>query len=228
MLAFRQAVLRFIARELASYALHGVLGPMRGRKAAPRDGAAPTILFIHGHGGGAGAFLPLERALRRRGFGRFASYDYWARGSVDELAAALARHVTENVPGPLHVIGHSLGGLIARVWLQEHGGRGRAVSLTTLSSPHGGVAVPAAGMLPVVRELLPGSPLLARLEVSSAALDGLPCLSVISSNDHFVRPWTRASFARARVERVEHVGHVGVLFSGAVADLVAGHLRAAL
>jgi hypothetical protein len=58
-------------------------------------------------------------------------------------------------------------------------------------------------------------------------LDGLPCLSVISARDHFVRPWQRASFGAARVVPIAHAGHVGVLFSKEVAGIVSEHLRAA-
>jgi triacylglycerol esterase/lipase EstA (alpha/beta hydrolase family) len=124
------------------------------------------------------------------------------------------------------VVGHSLGGVIARLWLQELGGRARAVSFTTLSSPHQGLAgVPAAGLVPVIRDLLPGSPTLARLEQGAAALDGLPCLSLVSSRDHFVRPWQRAGFAGARLQPVAEAGHVGLLFSKEVAGLIADHLE---
>lgn len=220
---------RFIATELASYALHGVLGPLRARRpsGAP-DTDAPMVLFVHGHGGGPGAFLLLERLLRERGFTRFAAFGYRSSGTVTELARALGDYVaTLPADAPLHIVGHSLGGVIARLYLQTCGGRARARSFTTLSSPHQGLlAIPGARVLPVIRDLLPGSPVLARLEETAGELDGLPCLSIVSSRDHFVRPWQRASFAGARVVPVGHAGHVGLLFSREVAGLVADHLLA--
>lgn len=213
----------FVAREVAAYALHGVLGPF-ARRASPEPASGRAVLFVHGHGGGPGAFMLLERALRRRGFERFLSFSYRSSGSVPALAEELERHVHGAGEGDLHVVGHSLGGILARTWLQELGGRARARSFTTLSSPHQGLAAGVARALPVVRELVLGSPLLRRLEEGAAALDGLPCLSIVSSRDHFVRPWQKAAFANARVVPVAHAGHVGVLFSERVADLVAGHL----
>lgn len=217
-------IVRFVARELGAYALHGALGAL-GRR--PRlEGAGPTLLFLHGHGGGAGVFAPLERALALRGHQRFVSWDYRSRGTIDGLAADLARAVRVAGLRDVHVIGHSLGGIIARVWLQELGGLEVARSLVTLSTPHRGLApIPGARALPLVREIVPGSPLLQRLERSVSTLAELPCLAIVSSRDHFVRPWEEAGFGAARVVPVSHVGHVGVLFSARVGEMIAEHVK---
>jgi pimeloyl-ACP methyl ester carboxylesterase len=225
----RRGPLRFVLHELAAYALHGALGPL-GRRPRPGADPGPTVLFVHGHGGNGAVFALLERALRRRGHHRFAAWEYASRGSVDAIAERLGRWARAAHPaGELHVVGHSLGGVIARAWLQSHGGRPLARSFVTLSSPHRGLgAVPGAGLVPLVRELAPGSPLLRRLDAGSGALDGLPCLSVVSTRDHFVRPWSNAGFGAARVAPVDDVGHVGVLFSATVHGLVADHLEASV
>jgi hypothetical protein len=75
-----------------------------------------------------------------------------------------------------------------------------------------------------VREIVPGSPLLDRLDRGVDTLDGLPSLAVVSSRDHFVRPWHAAGFGKARLVPVSGAGHVGVLFSEEVARLVSDHL----
>jgi triacylglycerol lipase len=215
--------MRFVARELVAYAQHGALGALPRR--AKLEGGGPAILFVHGHGGGAGVFGPLERALARRGHRRFVSWDYRSRGTVEELARALARDAGA-LEGEVHVIGHSLGGIVARLWLQELGGRRVARSLVTLSTPHRGLAaIPGARALPLVRELVAPSPLLERLDRGASALDGLPGLAIVSSRDHFVRSWQSAGFGAARVVPVSGVGHVGVLFDPTVHDLVAEHLE---
>ena len=212
--------------EVGAYALHGLLGARRRRPLAA--GPGPTVVFIHGHGGSGGGFHYLERALRREGHRRFASWEYDAHGTVDDVAAALAEWARREIDGEIHVVGHSLGGILARAWLQELGGRAHARSLVTLSTPHRGLAaLPGAGLLPLVRELSAGSPLLRRLDASVGALEGLPCLSVVSVRDHFVRPWANAGFGGARLVPVHHVGHVGVLFSRRVHRVVAEHLAAA-
>jgi pimeloyl-ACP methyl ester carboxylesterase len=224
----RTSTARFVAREALAYALHGTLGVLRRvpHPAAAVDDEA-TVLFVHGHGGAGGAFTLLERALRARGHHRFAAWDYRASGSAFALAEQLARFARERVGGPVHVVGHSLGGILARVWLQELGGREQARSLVTLSTPHRGLRpLPGARVLPVVREITAGSPLLERLDGGAHTLSSLRCLAVVSSRDHFVYAPDDAGFAAARLVHVHHAGHVGLLYSRRVHQLVAEHLAA--
>jgi hypothetical protein len=213
---------RFAARELLAYALHGAMTPFGPPRT--REGATPAILFVHGHGGSSGAFTFLRRSLERRGFVRFAAWDYRARGSVADAARSLSDRAREL--GQVHVVAHSLGGLLARYWLQILDGRERAVSFTTLSTPHRGVpAVPGAALVPLVRELVRDGVLIEELRRTEGTLAGLPCLSIVSERDHFVRPFTQASFYPARLLPVSDVGHVGVLFSNDVHGQVAQHLE---
>ncbi len=174
-------LISFAAREALAYALHGVLVPFAPPGPRPNGAAGPTLVFIHGHGGGPGAFAFLRRALAARGFRRSVSFGYWSWGSMPRVAEQLADFVAREIPaGPIVVVGHSLGGLVARTWLQDLGGRSRAVALVTLSTPHQGlVAVPGAGLIPLVREALPGSPLINRLADGAHRLDDLPSLSAI-------------------------------------------------
>jgi pimeloyl-ACP methyl ester carboxylesterase len=218
----------FVLRELGAYVRQGALGvtSRRHRPSGSADGSSgPWVLFIHGHGGSGAAFRDLERALAEATPNlRFAAWDYSSRGHVADLARRLADWAAGSA-GELHVVAHSLGGILARVWLQELGGRARVRSLTTLSTPHQGLArFWGAGFVPIVRELGVGSPLLARLEASVGTLSDLPCLSVVSTRDHFIRPWQRAAFGNARLAPVDDVGHVGVLYSPAVHALVVGHV----
>jgi len=215
----------FAARELLAYALHGAMTPLRFPFTRAPAGEGPTVLLIHGHGGSAAAFHFLRRALARRGFRRFSAWEYRARGTIDGQAAALAAHARA-LGGPVHVVAHSLGGVIARQWLQAHGGRAQAVSLVTLSTPHHGLRpLPGAGLLPLVREIVQGGELLETLARTEDALAGLPCLAIVSSRDHFIRPSSRGSFGTARLSLVADAGHVGVLFSREVHAQVARHLE---
>src|SRR5688572_17956637 len=151
----RPGLARFIAGEALAYAVHAALLPF-GSRVEPADvsllpaGQTPAVLLVHGHGGGTAQFALLERALARAGFDRRVAWGYRSSGTVDGLVGDLAAFVRARLGGaPVHVVGHSLGGVIARLWLQEQGGRAQARSLVTLSTPHRGIApIPGARLLP--------------------------------------------------------------------------------
>jgi triacylglycerol lipase len=65
-----------------------------------------------------------------------------ALGGVDDRAARLGEQILEAFPDePVHVIGHSMGGLDARRLLAEPAWRKRILSLTTIGTPHLGTAL---------------------------------------------------------------------------------------
>jgi pimeloyl-ACP methyl ester carboxylesterase len=225
----KSSPLRCLASEVLAYGFHGLLTPLvRPPPTRASDDRSPTVLFIHGYGGGPGGFVLLRRALEGGGFRSFAGWHYRTTGSVSRLALELDRWVREHLAGrELLVVAHSLGGILARYWLQELGGREHAAAFISLSSPHRGVdPVPGSRLVPVIRELAVGGPLVRRLERGASALDGLPCVSVVSEWDHFVRPYERARFSPAELVRVDAAGHVGVLFDRSVHKLLVDRLTA--
>jgi triacylglycerol lipase len=60
-------------------------------------------------------------------------------GGIANRAADLKRFIDKVVPsGPVHIIGHSLGGMDARYAITKLGMESRVLSLTTIGSPHRG------------------------------------------------------------------------------------------
>jgi len=58
-------------------------------------------------------------------------------GSLEQRAKSLALQL-EDEEGPLHLVGHSMGGLDARYFINHLNGAGKVASLTTLVTPHRG------------------------------------------------------------------------------------------
>lgn len=66
----------------------------------------------------------------------------------------------------MDIVGHSLGGLIARYYVQRLGGDFRVRTLVTLGTPHSGTRVaPLADAHPIVRQMRPGSQVLEELRL---------------------------------------------------------------
>ena len=106
-------------------------------------------------------FTVMDRALRRRGFQTLATYDYGLLTQNIPRAALRLGEAIEQLSAAtgyerIHVIGHSLGGLIARYFVQRLGGDSQVHTLVTLGTPHQGTQLAwAAPLLPLVRQLTP-------------------------------------------------------------------------
>jgi hypothetical protein len=127
--------------------------------------AGTPILLVHGLVDNRSIFTLLRRALQRRGFGRVLTLNYSPFTQDVRTAAARLERLVERTCEQtgyerVHVVGHSLGGLVARYYVQRMGGDARVHTLVTLGSPHAGTH--AAYLLPqrLVRQLRPGSDLM--------------------------------------------------------------------
>ncbi|MEU3715665.1 esterase/lipase family protein [Streptomyces californicus] len=143
--------------------------PVTGDPTAPA--AAPPVVLLHGFIDNRSVFLVLRRALTRHGHRRTASLNYSPLTRDIRAAAALLGRQVEAVRARtghdrVDIVGHSLGGLIARYYVQRLGGDRRVRTLVTLGTPHGGTAVaPGAGLHPIVRQMRGGSPVIEELRL---------------------------------------------------------------
>ena len=157
------------ARESAERFTLGDLPPVqRGLLLGDVVAAGTPILLVHGLVDNRSVFTLLRRTLRRRGFGRVIPVNYSPFTQDVRAAAARLAHLVEQTCEQtgyerVHVVGHSLGGVVARYYVQRLGGDARVHTLCTLGSPHAGTQ--AAHLLPsrLVRQLRPGSELLQEL-----------------------------------------------------------------
>jgi pimeloyl-ACP methyl ester carboxylesterase len=127
-----------LAAMLASVAALPLAGIV-ARDSPGADTVHPTpVIFVHGLFGYPSNFWALRRFLAARGVRRFASVSYGPRIDFQTLAPMLRARI-ESVCAragveEVDVVGHSLGGLIAR-HLLEHERGARIRRLVTLGSP---------------------------------------------------------------------------------------------
>ncbi|WP_405502944.1 lipase family alpha/beta hydrolase [Streptomyces anulatus] len=130
---------------------------------------APPVVLLHGFIDNRSAFVVLRRALTRHGHRHLESLNYSPlTRDIRSAAELLGLHVEEICARTGHrrvdIVGHSLGGLIARYYVQRLGGDRRVRTLVTLGTPHGGTAVaPGAGIHPIVRQMRGGSSVIEEL-----------------------------------------------------------------
>ena len=126
-------------------------GPFLRRRPTPSVAALPQVILIHGLYNNAGCWLYLARVLSKAGY-TVSTYTYSSfRAPLDATLRDLNEHIAtvERLAGAPILIGHSLGGMLARKWLAEYDGSSRIRGVITLGTPHGGskMAVFALGAL---------------------------------------------------------------------------------
>lgn len=150
------------------YRLSHLPPTQRGLAIRDVEAAGTPILLVHGMVDNRSIFTVLRRGLVRRGFGRIDTMNYSIltgdiRSAAARLAEEVERIVEETGYERIHVIGHSMGGLIARYYVTRLGGDARVHTLVTLGAPHHGSYLALTWNSSLTRQLRPGSPLLTEL-----------------------------------------------------------------
>ena len=204
---------------------------------SPAHHGKRPVLLVHG-------FLATPRAVRwlagRLGRFGYCPHDVDLGGlfgrfnarPIEELAGVVAERVEqlarEHRCERIDLVGHSEGGLIGRYYVQKLDGARRVRHLVTLGTPHRGTPWAHSGhlvrkLLPSLRQMAPGSPLLRAL-----ADDAFPArvrlTSIYSYRDSMCPPFACRLETRgaAHLENVEVLtgGHVGLLFGAAIPSII--------
>ncbi len=141
----------------------------RGLMISHVEAAGTPILLVHGMVDNRSVFTLLRRGLRRRGFGSVTTMNYSiltgdVRVAAVQLAEEVEAIVAETGYERIHVIGHSMGGLIARYYVTRLGGDERVHTLVTLGSPHEGTYTAYGWHSRLTRQMRPSSPLMRELQ----------------------------------------------------------------
>lgn len=151
-----------------TYRLEHLPPVQRGLLVSDIEAAGTPILLVHGIVSNRSIFTLLRRGLTRRGFSHVYAMNYATvatdvRASALRLAEEVERIVEATGFERIHVIGHSLGGLIARYYVTRLAGDARVHTLVTLGTPHQGTWAAYALPSRLMRQMRPGSGLMREL-----------------------------------------------------------------
>lgn len=204
----------------------------RGLLVGDVEAAGTPIVLVHGIFDNRSIFTLLRRGLHRRGFGSTYALNYSPLTDDIRLVSArlrsLVSHVCEETGHErVHVIGHSLGGLIGRYLVQRLGGDEHVHTLVTLGTPHAGTLPAHIVPLELTRQMRTDSDLIAEL-AEPAPQCRTRFLAVWSDIDQLVIPQANARIdhpdLRARNVLVRGVGHLSLPVDGRVIKEIAGTL----
>jgi triacylglycerol lipase len=102
---------------------------------------------------------------------------------------------------PIDLIGFSMGGLVARYYVQRLGGLSRVHRLITISTPHCGTWTAYLLRRKGVRQMRPGSTFLRDLESDSDTLNRLQFTSIWTPTDLMILPARSSVLPEAKMVR---------------------------
>jgi pimeloyl-ACP methyl ester carboxylesterase len=220
---------RAVAREWHT-ALHMAARRWRGFAAMPGSavrGPRPVIV-IHGYAMNRANFIPMAKRLAAAGLGPVIGFEYWSLGKVVDAAKRLTTLVTDvckrTGAASVDIIGHSMGGVIARYFVLKLSGDQRVTHLITIGAPHAGTEVSAIGIGRARKELQRNSALVQRL--AAAPLPTHTDVTVIWSRADALVPGAGQAHISCNREIIyDDLGHMAMLDCSRVSQDIISILR---
>lgn len=204
-----------------------------GHPSGDRTRDTPVVL-VHGFAHNSSAWFLLSAALRRAGFTSIHTFNYNPlRHDVTAVADHLAQRIAlvQAVTGAerVHAVGHSMGGIVLRWYVQELGGDETIGTAVTLASPHAGTLAAFAGGGRTA-SLRPNSAVIRQL-TEHARPSSVRWVSFYGDHDMLVQPTISGRLdveaLQARNVLVPGMGHMGILMSRNIVAEVVDELAAA-
>jgi triacylglycerol esterase/lipase EstA (alpha/beta hydrolase family) len=160
----------------------------------PPAPATLPVLLLHGVGCNAGVWSGFRRHLAACGIGPvyalsygppLASIDCFA----DQVAQKIAGIAAATGAAQVVLVGHSMGGLVARAYLRKYGGK-KVRRLITIGTPHHGSMHAWLMAGASLAQMRPKNAWLADLNGNVDSADGVPVVSIWSWHDSMVTPQT--------------------------------------
>lgn len=210
--------------EDRGYRIEHLKPHQRGLLVSDIEAAGTPILMLHGLIDNRSIFTLLRRGLRSRGFHHLTTLNYSPIVSDIRVAAAhlgeeVERIVADTGYERIHIVGHSLGGLIARYYVTRLGGDERVHTLVTLGTPHSGTYAAYAWPTRLVAQMRPDSGLIAELR-KPVPQCRTRFIAYWSDLDQLIFPQHNAAIdhpdLQARNIALHGVGHVSLPILGSV------------
>jgi triacylglycerol esterase/lipase EstA (alpha/beta hydrolase family) len=190
----------------------------------PRLHAADTVagqglpvLLVHGYVCNRGYWTQLSRQLAQAGIAHDAVDLEPIGADIEEFVPQVEQAITElcarTGSDRVILVAHSMGGLVARAWLRQHGAA-RVAKIITIGTPHHGTALAnrAAGANARQMSRVDGAPSawLAQLAASETPARRALITSLYSHHDNIVAPQASAHLPGALNLAFGGIGHVAL------------------
>ena len=181
---------------------------------AGQENQTPIIL-LHGLFQNRSCMYWLQYQLRATGYTRVISISTPPWRDLETLTEKLAKKVDElNIKWNAEkviLIGHSMGGIIARNYIQNRGGNKHTLAMITIGSPHHGSKLAPFAVSSMGKLLLPGSEFLRQFNQVNWPQE-VKAFSLFTRYDNIVLPAETAKMDGAQNIELDGMGHTSLLF----------------
>ncbi len=159
--------------------------------------------------------------LRRQGFKNIATINLSSWHSEEALTELLATKVDELRHqlgvNKVNLVGHSMGGMIARNYVQLRGGQDKIDKLICLGSPHKGSKLATFSVDPLGKQLIPNSSFLNKLN-SAPIPDKVKLTNIYTNKDNMVLPNSNNHLPWGYAIEFDGMGHTSLIFRKPIID----------
>lgn len=191
------------------------LGWIKFKEAPAEPGYGPPILLLHGLFHNRACWLWTRWRLHRRGLHNVCSINLPPGHGLERLTERVAEKVEElrreTGSDQVLLVGHSMGGMIARNFMQLGGGADKVAGCILLGTPNRGSKLAPFSVTDLGRLLLPGSEFL-QLLAEAPLPAGVRLTAIYSRHDNMVIPFESAQMPGAENIELSGMGHMGLLY----------------
>ena len=189
------------------------VGLFRSKPAVQR-GETP-ILLLHGLFVNQSCWLWFKRQLQQQGYKNVVTMNLTGWDNEETLTELLARRIDELRlqlgVNKVHLVGHSMGGMIARNYVQLRGGADKVDQLICLGSPHHGSKLATFAITPLGKLLIPNSDFLQRLN-SAPIPEQLQLTNIYTKKDNMVLPNSSNHLPWGEAIELDGMGHTALIY----------------
>ena len=189
-------------------------GLLKKKNPILKRGETP-VLLLHGLFVNKASWFWFKYRLRRQGFNNVTTMNLSSWHNEEVLTELVAKKVDElrhqGGVNKINIIGHSMGGLIARNYIQLRGGHDKVEQLICLGSPHHGSKLAAFTLDPLGKLLIPNSDFLQRLDQAPIP-ESVTTTNIYTSKDNMVLPNESCQITWAKNIVLDRMGHTALIY----------------
>ncbi len=173
------------------------------------------VLLLHGLFVNQSCWFWFKRQLRQQGFNNIVTLNLSSWHSEEVLTELLAKKIDELRHqlgvNKVNLVGHSMGGMIARNYIQLRGGDDKVERLICLGSPHHGSKLATLTIDSLGKLLIPNSDFLKRLN-GAPIPEAIQLTNIYTRKDNMVLPNSNNHLSWGKAVELDGMGHTSLIY----------------